>query len=373
MLLDKTIRLFLDSIGRREEYEFYLERFQAGDTPAFALVYPDADCVEQAADVLLFDLQFLIQLGLVPVVLLPDHLAESAFMGHPGDVRRMGVDVGVAVQAVAGFVESAIGGHGVPVLGSSAPIPDMLRALVPAIGNRVHIVRAQGAMRSAANERIAYLYTQRPNPDVLRAEDESTFALARDLLAARPGVHISVASPMNLLREVFTVKGAGTVIRRGSVIHAIGSLEGIDRDRLLALLNRAFGKSLSDATFFSDVRHAYIEEDYRGAALIESHAFGDYLSKFAVGTEARGQGLALELWDEVVAHHPHLFWRCRDRNPIRSWYEKQADGRQRIDAWLVFWRGIAPDHVPALVAYCRNRPPDFEESGGTGPRARESV
>ena len=45
--------------------------------------------------------------------------------------------------------------------------------------------------------------------------------------------------------------------------------------------------------------------------------------------------------------------------------EKQADGRQRIDAWLVFWRGIEPEHVPALVAYCRDRSPDFDESSGT--------
>ena len=365
MLLDKTIRLFLDSIGRREEYEFYLERFQAGDTPAFALIYPDADCVEQAADVLLFDLQFLIQLGLAPVVLLPACLAESAFEAHAGEVRRMSLDAGTAVREVAGFVQSAISGHGVPVLSSAAPVPDMLRLLVPAIGNRVHIVRACGAMRSGAHAQIYYYYTQRPNTDVLRAEDESTFALARDLLEARPGVHISITSPMNLLREVFTVKGAGTVIRRGSVIHAVGALEGIDREQLLALLDRAFGKSLSDTSFLSAVRHGYIEEEYRGAALLESRPFGDYLSKFAVGTEARGQGLALELWDEVVAHHPRLFWRCRDQNPIRSWYEKQADGRQRIDAWLVFWRGIEPEHVPALVAYCRDRSPDFDESSGT--------
>ena len=123
MLLDKTIRLFLDSIGRREEYEFYLERFQAGNTPAFALIYPDADCVEQAADVLLFDLQFLIQLGLVPVVLLPERLAESTFLVRAREVRRMTVDADTAVNEIAVFVQSAVSNHDVPILSSAAPIP----------------------------------------------------------------------------------------------------------------------------------------------------------------------------------------------------------------------------------------------------------
>ena len=63
MLLSKTLRLFLDGIGQREEYEFYLDKFQSADTPCFALVCPDEESVQQAADVLLFDLQFLLRTG----------------------------------------------------------------------------------------------------------------------------------------------------------------------------------------------------------------------------------------------------------------------------------------------------------------------
>jgi acetylglutamate synthase len=249
-----------------------------------------------------------------------------------------------------------------PVLVSGQPVTDALRDLVPGVGRRVHMVRATGALRSDSHQPLAYYYTQRPNLHRLHSEDEATFAVARDILRDRAGTHISISSPINLLKEIFTVKGAGTVIRRGSVIAGTRELEGVDRERLLDLLGRSFGKPLSDTAFMEQVRHTYLDEEYRGAALLESHPFGDYLSKFAVGTEARGEGLAQELWQEVTANHPRLFWRCREQNAIRSWYEKQADGRQRMSGWWVFWRGIEPGHVPDLVAYCRDRPPDFEET-----------
>ena len=77
MLIDKTIRLFLDGIGKREEYEFYLQKFQAGDRPAFAIVAPDIDSLRQGADVLVFDLQFLLQVDLLPVVVLSGPDAEE--------------------------------------------------------------------------------------------------------------------------------------------------------------------------------------------------------------------------------------------------------------------------------------------------------
>ena len=53
-LLNKTIRLFLDSIGRREEYEYYLERFRADRPRAFAVLCPLRAGFEDArADALL--------------------------------------------------------------------------------------------------------------------------------------------------------------------------------------------------------------------------------------------------------------------------------------------------------------------------------
>src|SRR5210317_1543426 len=68
--LNKTIRLFLDSIGRRDEYEFYLNKFQSEHTACFALLCPDPGSIEAGAEVLAFDLHFLLRLELVPAILL---------------------------------------------------------------------------------------------------------------------------------------------------------------------------------------------------------------------------------------------------------------------------------------------------------------
>ena len=51
ILLNKTIRLFLDSIGRRDEYEFYLNKFHSGGSPCFSILCPDRATLEQTADV----------------------------------------------------------------------------------------------------------------------------------------------------------------------------------------------------------------------------------------------------------------------------------------------------------------------------------
>src|SRR5262249_32219574 len=54
---------------------------------------------------------------------------------------------------------------------------------------------------------------------------------------------VSVTSPFNLLRELFTVKGAGTLIRRGAAIARHAGWAGLDPARLRDLLASAFGRA----------------------------------------------------------------------------------------------------------------------------------
>jgi acetylglutamate kinase len=177
------------------------------------------------------------------------------------------------------------------------------------------------------------------------------------LLAARPGTHISVTSPMNLLQEIFTVKGAGTVFRKGSSIVS-PDFETLDKDRLSALLEEGF-KKVPKPDALDRVTKVYLEENYRGAVLLEEHPEGLYLSKFAVGSEARGEGLAQELWSEVCKNHSAFFWRSKKENPVNQWYDRQADGSHTSGEWQVFWRGVEADAIPKLIAFCLKRESDF--------------
>ena len=135
-------------------------------------------------------------------------------------------------------------------------------------------------------------------------------------------------------------------------------MDTIDRPRLAQLLEDSFRRPLRHPEKLAG-SEVFIEENYRGAALLERHDAGFYLSKFAVGTQARGEGLANELWEEVCTGHPRLFWRARVGNPINHWYERQAEGHHRAGDWRIFWRGIPYEELTAIIAYSLSRPDDF--------------
>jgi hypothetical protein len=338
MLLNKTIRLFLDSIGRREEYEFYLNKFQAAGADCFALLVPDLESLEQGAEALAFDLKFLLKLGLRPAVVLcgSDAAAKWSLLKDN------------ALFELTEFPNIGKRKAGIPVfVEENVQTLESLLQKVPAIGKRVHFIRAGGGLNTE------YVYVQKPAAE-LQSEDRTLVEIAAALLEARPGTHISVTSPINLLKEIFTVKGAGTVFRRGSTI-----LSGkADTAKLLTLLEESFGKKPKEGVL-KNVKHIYFEENYRGAALLEKHPAGLYLSKFAVGPEARGEGLAQELWDEVCKNHSAFFWRSRKGNPVNQWYDRYADGRHTTGDWIVFWRGMDAASIPGVIAFCVFRPADF--------------
>ena len=379
MLLNKAIRLFLDSIGRREEYELYLNKFQSVDTACFALLVPDLESLEQGAESLAFDLKFLLKLGLRPALVLCgtdadakwDHLKDDPFFELTEFPNTRGEPVeslGKQKDGIPVFVESAVqllesllqkippsissgqaragpATFGLEPIGESGPASIGKRP--QGVAKRVHFIRATGGFSTE------YIYVQKLPAD-LQPEDRELAETAAALLDARPGTHISVTSPIHLLEEIFTVKGAGTVFRRGS---AIFSGEA-DFKRVLALLEESFGKKPKEGVL-ANVTQAYFEENYRGAALLEQGPQGLYLSKFAVGPEAQGEGLAQEIWDEVCKNHPAFFWRSRKGNSVNQWYDRHADGYTTTGDWIVFWRGMNAAALPGLIGFCQDRTADF--------------
>jgi acetylglutamate kinase len=170
---------------------------------------------------------------------------------------------------------------------------------------------------------------------------------------------VSVTSPFDLLRELFTVKGAGTLIRRGSIIERHHGYEGLDRARLGTLIESSFERALSPEMFVRPVGGLYLEQRYRGVAIVESTPLGGYLTKFAVERQAQGEGIGRDLWQATVAQWPVLFWRARASNPVVAWYAQQCDGFARLTDWHVFWRGVPPAQIPAVIAHTLAAPVDL--------------
>ena len=164
----------------------------------------------------------------------------------------------------------------------------------------------------------------------------------RDLLYELPETSsVSITSPGQLARELFTHHGAGTLVRRGERVLRHDSFADVDRERLRSLLESCFGRELS-ASYFDDknCHRVYVSEEYRATAVVVHEQGLPYLDKFAVTQKAQGEGLGGSLWTRMRQDNPKLFWRSRRTNGVNGWYFQQADGSYQSSEWTVFWCGM---------------------------------
>lgn len=152
---------------------------------------------------------------------------------------------------------------------------------------------------------------------------------------------ISVTAPDHLAKELFTHKGSGTLIRRGERITRFDSLDGVDKQRLADLLESSFGRRpVPDYFETKPFFRIYLAETYRAAAIVTMEDGVPYLDKFAVTSEAQGEGIGGSIWQRLARENPKLFWRARIDNEVNPWYFARADGCYSDEKWTVFWYGI---------------------------------
>jgi len=182
----------------------------------------------------------------------------------------------------------------------------------------------------------------------------------KQLLEAVPHrLSATVVNPLQLLRELFTVNGAGTMIRRGSHIDVYPGWPAVEHERVRALFESAFGRAVRGDFFDEEVARVYVEENYQGAAVVKQTPVGPYLTKFAVERQAQGEGIGGELWTLVTRDFPGFFWRSRSTNPIVGWYIKQCEGFARFPEWHVFWRGLPIEGIDPAIRYALAATTDF--------------
>ena len=197
-----------------------------------------------------------------------------------------------------------------------------------------------------------------------------------------PSATVSVTAPEHLAQELFTHKGAGTLITRGERIISHASLLTLDVPRLNALISAAFGAPLPEGYLeglaaSGRLDRIYLSEGYRGAAVVlhapEVDAGGGvsnnndsgsvaYLDKFAVHPSAQGDKLGEVLWRAMTQREHKLFWRSRSANRVNPWYFEQAHGCIKSApevGWTVFWRNLSVREAHVAVAAALAAPPTF--------------
>ncbi len=393
--LGQGVLRFLGSLGQRSEAELYLRIFRELPAEEFALLVPAATVLRERAGTLAEQIRFLRDLELSPTVVLdaldaPNDGAAAHFYSALIEVGLEAVELRIEGGTVIEkqIFRVPLGENQVLVVrlarGEGRRLTELASVLLPyktlflrdAGGLGPHVAQSvevsPGHVFQVNQSGIATINLRSDAEDLLQSGllghgDGPVFELAREILEGPAGERaratVSVASPLSILRELFTVSGEGTLIKRGAAIDTHEGWEGVDVGRVRQLLEIGFGRTVREEFFRRVPLRIHLEAEYRGMALVEPGRYAAFLSKFAVLPVARGEGLGQDLWWSLTKVAPSLYLRARADNPINSWYRSVCDGMHRSGRWIVYWRGVDANSVPELVSDALTRPEDFEAAG----------
>ena len=104
---------------------------------------------------------------------------------------------------------------------------------------------------------------------------------------------VSITSAAHLTRELFTYRGAGTLVRKGEAINVYENPDAAILDKVIKLVEKSFSRTLHQG-WFEQLENPLVllSETGRAAAIIvEGVDDLPYLDKFIVTSEAQGEGL----------------------------------------------------------------------------------
>ncbi|XP_029110110.1 N-acetylglutamate synthase, mitochondrial [Scleropages formosus] len=435
-LVYRDVKAFLSEVGgdpREARYWFtHFQRASLSQAPAFAVLEVDASVFDtmEMVQSLAFGLSFLQRMDMKPVVVMglsrSETPAETAFGSEADVVRRCQVlsealqnnsatvmpffssealllvedeepgTSGDLISVNVDLLQWSLNCGAVPVvcpvgrgtagrsmvLNSADVTAAVSKALRPL---KVMFLNSWGGIRT---------HSQKVLGQVLLPADMASLSQASWLCAAeRRRIRVIdrllnqlpcecsavITSANTLLTELFSHKGSGTLFKNGDPIRRYSSLDEIDVDRLLALINKSFDKSLKDdyiASLKEKLHSVYLSDGYTAAAVVTREPVSSetpYLDKFVVSSSKQGQGAGQILWQSIRQDLGKLFWRSRTTNRINPWYFKHCDGSFTNGSWTVFWFGLSDIRESYELVEFANRLPDSFRDSPSGDATRDPV
>ncbi|XDD49052.1 acetylglutamate kinase [Leptospira sp. WS92.C1] len=352
----------------KDSFQF-LKLFQSIQPEKFAVIYADSGTLMESAEALLYNLKLLHKLELYPVVILDkdgisytnlfyrNQTKEETDSALPGKLFRN-------FHNLEGSVASALAEKKLPVFITEergSALFEFLTKLCSTLHTKKLIyLNHRGAIYSGGEKISIY------DVDSTIKPDPSDIILLHSCLELYKNVNdsdfgIAITSASSLLKELFTIKGSGTLIRKKNRIDFISNPHSIPKEKINFLIERAFQKSLKENFWDQEFSGVLLESEYKGCALIKKTPYGSFLSKFAVDEIARGEGVGRDIWDQMIQRFPVLFWRAKKENTISKWYMKVCDGMQKEDIWIYFWIGVREEHIQGVCSFLKNLPQDLED------------
>ena len=365
----------LSAIGAEREAKFYADLFSAQAPEKFALIVIDPRCLKNPLlEALISNIRIISDLKLTPVLLigaLDSDRTRIKFLSQrlSKELDSIGVrsfKLNTASYQLFPEIRKLTTKGQIPILeftnaDQAINLQGVIKELQPA---KVIFLQPSGGF-SVKGNRIPFINVDNMDERVSDANLTPGQIKFKNLVVellndpVNQSVYI-MASPLNLLRELFTTRGSGTLVRRGAPLLIVDNLAGLDQNRLAMSISDSFGKTLNADVFDRPIQSAIIERDYRGGAIMTDNEGLPYLSKFWVSREARGEGIARDIWEAAIINHPEIFWRSRENNSFNDWYMKMCHGMQMVSGWRVFWRGLNTDDIPKAVRLATQAPEDFE-------------
>lgn len=366
---------FMNSLGHKHDAEVYLKLFTSKNPESFAIIVIEDDVIKDDMDAIIFEIRYLMRLSLFPVVVMQSGMEELERLEVENYFKKAKLAVGFLSNDLSEterqeFIHDRIKKKSLPVLHLNLK-QDLFAELAQMAANlktgKVIFLRRHGGIVNVKTQELVSIVNLRFERESIKTseayvDEDKAFITKLDGLVSRCNhkLYVSVVSPNALLRELFTVKGAGTLVQMGSKINVYENWAEVDTASLKHLLELSFEKRVRESFFSEKVDRFYIEENYMGAALLKKHQDMTYLSKFAVGTEARGLGIGRDLWTEILKNHSCIFWRSDPEKFITHWYVKQCDGMHKTKDWVVFWKGMDSSQITTAIEYALAQKTDFE-------------
>ncbi|XP_066554853.1 N-acetylglutamate synthase, mitochondrial isoform X1 [Amia ocellicauda] len=437
-LIYRDVKAFLSEIGGDpREARYWLTHFQKSSltqSPAFAVLEVDESVLKNREMVhsLAFGLSFLQRMDMKPVVVValqssgeecytptascsgqgaalvrhcqvlteallgssasvvPFFSAESLLLAHDAPTSSSH-RCGSALTVDSALLQWILDCGNIPVVcpvgrstdGRSVVLDslDVTAAIAKALQPlKVMFLNSSGGIRNESHKVVGQVSLPADLASLSQAEwigpqERRRLGAIMDLLDQLPSESSAViTSASTMLTELFSHKGSGTLFKNAEPIHRYSSLDEIDVDRLLNLINKSFGKSLKSdyiASLQCRLQSIYLSEGYRAVAIVTKEPVSSstpYLDKLVVSSSRQGQGTSQILWDCIRQDLGSLFWRSNSTNRINPWYFKNCDGSFVNGKWIVFWFGLSDIRDSyELVEFAKNLPESFMVTEPGGP------
>ena len=354
--ISRIVHEVLSQIGSHREARYYFELFNHDDPLRFALITIDNSIAKNFGGQLSSAISLLYQLGLLPVLLHSNETDRNEIIDSLGsdDVNISSISESIFQTSIdLQSVKTAINRQQVPVISGLDVNEDSLAQALIELSKKIRpykiiLLSEQGGLvddngRIVSNINLNSTIDQVSSAALKTSNSLLTLAQTQELLQLMPSeTSISITSVQNLVKELFTYKGAGTLIRMEEKVEVYSEFDSTLKDKIIELIQASFNRKLKSEYFDAvDLDKLFISQSGTAVAIVLKNNNGiPYLDKFIVTPQAQGVGLGKVVWKKLKQEYEQLYWRARINNPINNWYLRQADSTRREGEWIVFGQNI---------------------------------